>query len=180
MTPPAIELARRTDPDACQRVTILGVGNTLLADEGIGVHVIRHLERADGLCGEIELIDGGTLSFNLVPVIEAAGCLIVIDAANFGGLPGSVRCFVGNDLDKFLGRSKHTAHEVGLRELFDMARLDGYLPARRALIGVQPQRVDWGETPTEPVAAALRHVADLAISLADKWCRLLIEDARRV
>ena len=179
MTPPASDLARPDVAKVRQRVTILGVGNTLLADEGIGVHVIRHLQRADGLCGGIELIDGGTLSFNLVPAIEATGCLIVVDAANFGGVPGSVRCFVGGDLDQFLGSSKHTAHEVGLRELLDKARLDGHLPARRALIGVQPQRVDWGETPTKLVAAALPHVADLAIRLADEWCRLPIDDARR-
>jgi hydrogenase maturation protease len=180
VTPPAIDLARRTDAEARQRVTILGVGNTLLSDEGIGIHVIRHLQRAVELRGGIELIDGGTLSFNLLPVIEAAGRLIVIDAANLGGSPGSVRCFVGDDLDRFLGGPKHTAHEIGLRELFDMARLDGHLPACRALIGVQPRRVDWGETPTEPVAAALPHVAELAIDLADKWCRLPIEDTRRV
>lgn len=164
--------------DERPRVTILGVGNTLLADEGIGVHVIRRLQNLAERRDDIELIDGGTLSFNLVPVIEAANRLIVIDAANLGSSPGSFRCFVGDELDRFLGSSKHTAHEIGLRELFDMARLDGHLPSRRALIGVQPQHIDWGETPTEPVAAVLPQVVDLAIGLAERWCTLPIEDAR--
>lgn len=158
------------------RVTILGVGNTLLADEGIGVHVVRRLQSVAALPDGVELIDGGTLSFNLVPVIEAANRLIVIDAANLGGPPGFFDCFVGHELDRLLGQSKHTAHEIGLRELFDMARLDGRLPSHRALIGVQPQRIDWGEAPTEPVAAVLPQVADLAIGLAEEWCRLPAED----
>lgn len=157
-------------------VTILGVGNTLLADEGIGVHVVRRLQDLAGDCDDIELVDGGTLSFNLVPVIEAAKRLIVIDAANLGSSPGSFRCFVGDKLDRFLGSSKHTAHEVGLRELFDMARLDGCLPSHRALIGIQPLRIDWGEEPTLPVAAAISQVSGLAIRLARQWCDRPVED----
>lgn len=58
-----------------------------------------------------------------------------------------------------------------------MARLNGHLPSRRALIGIQPLRIDWGETPTEPVAAVVQRVANLAMGLAEEWCRLPIEDA---
>lgn len=160
------------------RVTILGVGNALLADEGIGVHVIRRLQTLNVHRDDVELIDGGTLSFNLVPVIEAADRLIVVDAANLGGNPGFFQLFVGDELDRFLGKPKHTAHEIGLRELFDMARLEGRLPSHRALIGVQPQHIDWGEMPTEPVAAVLPQVANLAIGLAEEWLMPAVEDAR--
>lgn len=154
------------------RPVIVGIGNTLLGDEGIGVHVVRRLRHLVPADSGIELVDGGTLSFNLLPVIESTACLIAVDAADFGELPGSVHCLVGDDFDRFLGRSRHTAHEVGLRELLDMARLGGRLPGRRALVGVQPQRIDWGEEPTELVAAAIPAAADLALGLADEWCRL--------
>lgn len=154
------------------RLVIVGIGNTLLSDEGIGVHVIRRLRHLVPPRNGIELVDGGTLSFNLLPVIESTACLIAVDAADFDMLPGSVRCLVGDDFDRFLGRARHTAHEVGLRELLDMARLGGHLPGRRALVGVQPQRIDWGEEPTELVAAAIPTAADLALALADEWLRL--------
>jgi len=160
-------------------VVILGIGNTLLADEGIGVHVLHRLRDILPSNSDIELVDGGTLSFNLLPAIEAAGSLIVIDAANLGQSPGSVRCLTGEDFDRHLGQSRHTAHEVGLRELLDMARLNGHRPARRALIGVQPLRVDWGDMPTEIVAAALPLMTSLALDLADRWYRSLIEDGCR-
>lgn len=161
-----------------RHVTILGVGNALLADEGIGVHVIRRLQNLNTCRDKVELIDGGTLSFNLVQVIGAADRLIVIDAANLGREPGSFQLFVGDELDRFLGKPKHTAHEIGLRELFDMARLEDRLPSHRALIGVQPQHIDWGEMPTEPVAAVLSQVANMAMGLAEEWLNPVVEDAR--
>ena len=160
-------------------MVILGIGNTLLADEGVGVHVLRRLRDILPSCSDIELVDGGTLSFNLLPAIEATGSLIVIDAANLGQSPGSVRCLTGEDFDRYLGLSRHTAHEIGLRELLDMARLSGHLPSRRALIGVQPLRVGWGETPTEIVAAAVPIVTNLALDLADQWHRSAAEDGCR-
>lgn len=168
------------EPKPSGRVVILGIGNTLLADEGVGIHAMRELQRLCPDRGDIELIDGGTLSFNLLPAIEMARSLIVIDAANLGEAPGSFRCFSGDEFDDFLGKARHTAHEIGLRELLDMASLNGWLPRRRALIGVQPLSVDWGEMPTQAVAAVIPTVASLALRLADQWCSVPIEDGSRV
>ncbi len=157
-------------------MVIMGIGNTLLADEGIGVHVVRRLQDFVPSGNGIELLDGGTLSFNLLPAIEAADSLIVVDAARLGQAPASVRCLIGEDFDSYLGQSRHTAHEIGLRELLDMARLNGRLPSRRALIGVQPFSLDWSEKPTEAVAAAIPLIMNLALSLADQWSRSPIQD----
>jgi hydrogenase maturation protease len=158
------------------RVVIMGIGNTLLADEGIGIHVVHRLQDLVPTGNGIELLDGGTLSFNLLPAIEAADSLIVVDAARLGQAPASVRCLIGEDFDSHLGQSRHTAHEIGLRELLDMARLNGRLPSRRALIGVQPFSLDWGEKPTEAVTAAIPLIMNLALSLADQWSRSPIQD----
>lgn len=154
-------------------VTILGIGNTLLGDEGVGVRVIEHLRNClDPLHANLAIVDGGTLSFNLLSVIETAGKLIVIDAAMVGDEPGTVRCLLGDKLDAFLGTSKHTAHEIGLKELLDMARFENLLPRRRALIGVHPQSIIWNEGLSERVALAVPFAAKLALRVARKWiCR---------
>ncbi|MBJ7402142.1 MAG: HyaD/HybD family hydrogenase maturation endopeptidase [Bradyrhizobium sp.] len=152
-------------------VTILGIGNTLLGDDGVGVHVVRHLQglAADGKVG---LVDGGTLSFNLLPTIEATDRLIVVDAAMIGDEAGTVDCLVGASLDAFLGSAKRTAHEVGLRELFDMARIRDLLPSYRALIGIRPLSMEWSESLSARVASALPFAADLALRLAHEWLDL--------
>ena len=73
------------------KILILGMGNTLLGDEGVGVHTVRTLQNAQTALGNIEVIDGGTLSFVLAGPIEDAACLIVVDAAQLSRAPGTVR-----------------------------------------------------------------------------------------
>ncbi|MFX4404755.1 hypothetical protein ABTA52_20570, partial [Acinetobacter baumannii] len=75
------------------------------------------------------------------------------------------------ELDAFLGTSKHTAHEIGLKELFDMARMEDLLPHRRALIGIHPQCIDWGAGRSDRVATAVPLAAGLVLRLARKWVR---------
>ena len=152
------------------KTLILGIGNTLLQDEGAGVHAIRHLaERLPERSG-IELMDGGTLSFSLAGAIEDADNLIVIDAAQLGGEPGTTQIFEGDAMDAFVGGNrKHSVHEVSLIDLLMIARLAEQLPHKRALIGIQPRNTDWGEQPSPPVAAAIQQACDHALRLAAEW-----------
>jgi len=152
-----------------QEVTVLGIGNNLLADEGVGVHAIQRLA-AQSLGEHVRLIDGGTLSFTLAEAIAATDRLIVIDAARFDSQPGTVRLFEGEAMDAFLaGPGRRSVHEVGLIDLMQMARMTGDLPRHRALIGVEPESVDWGSAPTPAVAASLGEVCDLAQQLIQRW-----------
>jgi hydrogenase maturation protease len=149
---------------------VLGIGNTLLADEGVGVHAIHHLETHHDEYPGTEYLDGGTLSFTLAGPIEDADNLIVIDAAQLNAKPGTVRTFIGDAMDSFLnGQHKRSVHEVGLMDLMTIARLAEQLPERRALIGIQPQKLDWGETPTEDVQAAIPEVCEKVIELIREW-----------
>jgi hydrogenase maturation protease len=151
------------------KTLILGIGNTLLSDEGVGIHAVRCLSRYHlGLPG-VELLDGGTLSFTLAGPIARADGLIVIDAARLDALPGTVRSFEGDALDSYL-RGRHTSvHEVGLADLMDITRLTGDLPRHRCLIGVQPQSLTWGERPTPEVAVALPRVVGCVLGLVKRW-----------
>ena len=152
------------------RTVVLGIGNTLLGDEGAGIHALRALAaRAVDLPG-VEYLDGGTLSFTLAAAIEEADQLIVLDAAQLNAGPGTVQLFADDAMARFLGsRRKASVHEVGLIDLMVMARLAGRFPERRALIGIQPEYLDWAEAPTPAVAAAIPQVCDLALEVLDRW-----------
>jgi len=151
------------------RVVVLGIGNSLLADDGVGVHAIRCLREA--VPGDdIEWLDAGTLNFSLLQYLDNARALIVIDAAELHAPPGTVRVFQGAEMDQAVGAGQHSSvHEAGLADLMTMARFKGCLPEHRALISVQPQRIDWGDELSPPVAAALSSICEQARLLALRW-----------
>lgn len=152
------------------KTLILGIGNILLQDEGAGVHAIRQLAGVAAQRDDIELMDGGTLSFSLAGAIEDADNLIVIDAAQYDGEPGTTRMFVGEQMDAFIGSNrKCSVHEVSLIDLMAIALLADQLPRQRALIGIQPQTIAWGDAPTPPVSAAIRLACDQAMQLVEEW-----------
>lgn len=148
---------------------VLGIGNTLLSDEGIGVHVIQYLQQRYPPPPGITYLDGGTLSFTLAGAIQDAARLIVVDAAELKAAPGTVRVLTDAHMDHFLGSGRRSVHEVGLVDLLNIARLTDTLPARRALVGIQPQELGWGEAPSGPVAAAIPVAAGRVLQLIRTW-----------
>lgn len=156
------------------RTLVLGIGNTLLSDEGIGVHVTQQLQSMLPLSDDIEILDGGTLSFTLAGPIEDADALIVVDAAQLKSLPGTLKVFEGKEMDAFLlGNRKASVHEVGLTDLMSIAMLTGHWPEKRALVAIQPEKVDWGDTPTPHVAAAVPLACNHIQSLIGNWCNVV-------
>ncbi|MDE2311001.1 MAG: HyaD/HybD family hydrogenase maturation endopeptidase [Betaproteobacteria bacterium] len=152
------------------KILVLGIGNTLLADEGVGVVAMRELEARFGARADMEFLDGGTLSFTLAVPISECAALLVIDAAELGSPPGTVRSFEGEEMDRFLGANrKSSVHEVGLLDLMSVSRLTGHWPEQRALIGIQPAVVDWGEALTPTVAAALPEICDIATAIIGRF-----------
>ena len=148
---------------------ILGIGNTLLTDEGAGIHALNHLQSEYSNIPDLNFIDGGTLSFTLAVWIEDCANLIVFDATELQQAAGTVKTFVGSAMDDFLGHTKRSAHEVGLLDLMDIARLTDHLPVNRALIGIQPDKMGWGMQPTVAVANALDEAVGEAVKLIDQW-----------
>ncbi len=151
------------------RFLVLAIGNTLLSDDGAGAFALRRLQQGPKLPPDVRLVDGGTLSFSLAAELDDCDGLIVVDASRFGAKPGSLRCFSGIEMDAQLQRRGRSVHEVGLSDVLDMARLTGALPARRALIGIEPAVVDWGETLSPEVAAALPEATARVLELLHEW-----------
>jgi len=158
------------------KVVVMGVGNTLLQDDGIGVHVTEAL-RADGqdatawsdLC--FEFIDGGTIGLSLLPDIEDAAAVIVVDASELGRSPGAVQVFLDGEIDRQLSGKRRTVHEVALADLFAAAAIRGRSPARRALVAIQPACTEWGLEPTSDVRAAIPRARQAIHDLAHEWRR---------
>lgn len=149
------ETSTRRSPKR-DRFLILGLGNTLLGDDGAGVRVVKDLQIKNGMPVGTRLVDGGTLSFSLLQDIEDADVLIVVDAAQMGETAGTVQVFRDEAMDDFLrNKPGSSVHEVSLLELLDMARLNDRLPEKRAFVGIQPERIDWSTEVSEPVAEGL-------------------------
>lgn len=152
-------------------ILVLGVGNTLMSDDGVGVRLMERLRDQGGDLQGVSYVDAGTLSFVLLPEIQDCGSLLVLDAAQLGRDPGSFRLFEGSQMDDFLRTARCSVHEVGIRDLLDLARLTGTLPPRRAFVGIQPAETGWGETLSAAVAAALPGATRLAQGLLSSWCQ---------
>jgi hydrogenase maturation protease len=150
---------------------ILGLGNVLLTDEAAGAAVLGALAPLAAADPDLTLYDGGTLSFTLAGPIGDAARLIVVDAAAMGDAPGTVRVFEGEAMDRQLSQHAKSVHEVSLADLFDIARLTDSLPAQRALVGIEPERVDWGEQLSPPVAAAIPAAVEQVQALLQRWRR---------
>ncbi len=154
------------------KILVLGLGNALRGDDGVGVDVVDALRRAGVEArrdSSVSARDGGTLGLALLPEIESASALVVVDAARFGGAPGEVRVFEGEAMDAQVGRARSSVHEVALADLLGAASLTGHLPARRALVGVAPQSTDWGLAPSAAVAAAVPAACAAIEGLLARW-----------
>ena len=93
----------------------------------------------------VSFVDGGTLGFVLAPQVQDCDNLVVLDAAQLGQAPGSICLFTGAEMDAFISQGTLSVHEVGLADLLSIARLTDRLPRNRALLGIQPQTLGWGE-----------------------------------
>jgi len=159
------------DVSAAQTL-VLGLGNILLTDDGVGVHVVRALgalQQEQVIDPAIALCDGGTIGLALLSEVEISGALIAVDATQMHAPPGTVRVFLGPELDAQLAGQKSTAHEVALADLIMAASLAGKAPPRRALIGIQPGSTGWGLEPTPVVAAAIPVACKAVLTLLERW-----------
>ncbi|HPP83063.1 MAG TPA: hydrogenase maturation protease [Rubrivivax sp.] len=150
-------------------VLVLGLGNRLLGDDAAGPLVVDALARSAR--PPARLRDGGTIGLALLPEIEDARGLIAVDAAMFGAAPGTVRVFEGEAMDRQLGGTKRSAHEVALADLVAAAALGGRLPERRALVAVEPRSTALGLEPSAAVAAAIPRLCDAVDGLLARWTR---------
>lgn len=158
-------------------IVVLGVGNTLLTDDGVGVLVVRELADAHaarrpdptGEGADVVYHDGGTIGLALLPLIENRSGVILVDAADFGGRLGEVRLFEGDAMDALLRVKRSTPHEIAVSDLILTAELIGTKPERRALVAIQAGDVTLGAEPQAEVAAAVAEARAEVSALVARW-----------
>ncbi len=149
-------------------ITVLGVGNLLRTDEGVGVHAVRELTGRHPEMTDVEFLDGGTLGLNLLPFIEEAASLLILDAVDSGSPPGTVIELAADAIPQFAG-IKLSEHQVTLQEVLGLARIRGRFPRRMILIGMQPADLATGDSLSPVAAAALPEMVASAERVLAEW-----------
>ncbi len=143
------------------RVVVLGVGNLLLSDEGVGVHVANKLMEMD-LPPGVQVVEGGTDGFRLMNVVTEAARLIVVDAVKGGGPPGSIYRFDIKDAPTYPDEYKTSVHQIGILEVVHLSELVGEAP-ETTIIGVEPKSLDMGMELSPEVKAKLSRIIELVL-----------------
>jgi hydrogenase maturation protease len=150
------------------KVLVLGLGNILLCDEGVGVRVVeRLLERYD-FPEDVKVLDGGTLGLDLMPYVEVADRLLVIDALDIGAEPGTIARLEGDQVPAFFS-VKISPHQMGLADLLAATRLQGSYPEEVVLWGVQPAIIDVALELSPVVAAQVDALVEKAVAELCRW-----------
>jgi hydrogenase maturation protease len=151
-----------------RRRIVLGLGNILNRDEGLGVHGLEVLKRRLPPDAHFEALDGGVLGLALLPLVENASHLLLLDAVDAGKAPGTVIELEGADIPLFF-RAKLSWHQLGFQEVLELARARGHFPERLHLVGAQPADISTGDTLSEVVAAALPEVVERSLRVLERW-----------
>ena len=152
-------VGRGSTDSSPKHIVVLGVGNILLSDEGVGVHVANKLMEMN-LPSGVEVVEGGTDGFGLMNVVVGADRLIVVDAVKGGGPPGSIYRFDIKDAPSYPDAFKTSVHQIGILEVVNLSELVGKTP-ETTIIGVEPKSVDTGMELSPEVQAKLPKIIDL-------------------
>ncbi|HJV60995.1 MAG TPA: hydrogenase maturation protease [Albitalea sp.] len=158
--------SRRSDaPPAgapARRVVILGIGNTILSDEGVGVHAAAALRASHALPEGVQVIDGGTAGMELLDDLAGLDLLLVLDAVKARREPGSVLCLRGAEVPVFF-RSKLSPHQVSICDVLASLEFAGLAPRELVLVGMEPESLELGLELTPKVANHLPQMLGMAV-----------------
>jgi len=147
---------------------VIGLGNILLKDEGVGVHVVKAIGERYTFSPQVEIIDGGTLGLDLLHFFEGKEKLLIIDAADFRMEPGHIAVLENDDIPSALF-AKLSVHHIGLSDLLFAAKLKDLTPSQLCFIGIQPESIDVGLDMTALIRGKMDDVISLAIMKLKEW-----------
>ncbi|MDM8568313.1 HyaD/HybD family hydrogenase maturation endopeptidase [Thiotrichales bacterium HSG1] len=141
---------------------ILGVGNLLLTDEGIGVHAVNDLLQKYHIPDGIEVVDGGTAGMELLTFIARARQVIILDAIKTGQKAGTIICLEDEQVPVFF-RTKLSPHQLGLSDILAAVKLTGEQPEKVTIFGIEPHKIELGMELSDIVAVQLDSFIDLIV-----------------
>jgi hydrogenase maturation protease len=139
-----------------------------MGDDGLGLAALEQLRERWELPPEVELVDGGTWGMSLLPVIEDAGRLLLLDAIDTQAAPGTQSMIERSRLPKYLG-TKISPHQVDLHDVLAVAELRGTLPDDTVALGLQPHRVELGDSLTPSIIRGLDGLLSTVVELLEQW-----------
>lgn len=153
-----------------RRIVVLGVGNLLWADEGFGVRCVEALGDGWDFPSGVEILDGGTLGLALVPLLLDATHVLLFDAVDHRGAPGTLLVARDDEVPRFMAGSKMSLHQVGMNDILASLELLGHRPERFTVVGIKPvELADYGGSLTEAVQQQLPAALDLGLEELARW-----------
>ncbi len=149
-------------------IVVLGLGNLLRRDEGLGIRALERLQTRYTLPDAVQQVDGGTLGLELLCYLEGAARVLILDAALTDGPPGTLLRAAGDELPAFFGM-RTSPHEVALADLLAVTKLRGTEPGEVVVWGMQPAAFELGWELSEAVAAHLDALVDAAVTELRRW-----------
>lgn len=147
---------------------VLGLGNPLMGDDGLGLAVLERLREEWDVPAPVELVDGGTWGMNLLPLIEDAAQLMLIDAIRTGAAAGTVVELERERLPRYFAH-KLSPHQIDLKEVLALAELRGTLPAETVAIGAEPEKVVFSTVLTQSLEDAVEPVLLAVVARLARW-----------
>ncbi len=151
-----------------KNTVVIGLGNPLMGDDGLGLAALERLQDEWELPPEVELVDGGTWGMNLLPVIEDAERVLLIDAIDTGATPGAQITLERAQLPRYLA-TKISPHQVDLRDVLALADLRGMLPEQTVAVGLQPARVELVNELSDVLRRRLDDLVTAVIGQLEWW-----------
>ena len=149
-------------------VLVLGLGNLLMSDDALGSRLVIDLEKRYCFPPEVTLLDGGTLGLDLLPFLEQAERLLVIDALQMGAKPGELFRLQGDEVPRAFA-NKLSVHQMGLQDLLAVAELQGYLPRKLVVLGAQADSIEMGMELSPAVEAAFEPLFAAVLAELEGW-----------
>jgi len=150
------------------RVTILGLGNILLSDEGVGVHVVNEFQKRYEVPPYVEIVDGGAAGLDLIPFIEGREKVVMVDAVNFDREPGYIDVLENEQIPVRLTQ-KASMHHLGLMDVLCIVRLSGNVPEDMCIVGIQPGSLELGLDMTPPIWDKQEALIDRLVQKLREW-----------
>jgi len=149
-------------------ITVIGLGNILMRDEGIGVHTINRFRERYQVPDFVEIVDGGTCGLDLMPVIEGREKVLIVDAVNFEREPGYIDELVNEQIPARFS-TKASLHHLGLMDVLSIVRLADAMPREICIIGIQPKTLELGLDMTQEMCDKVDILVEKTASKLRAW-----------
>jgi len=139
-------------------ILVLGLGNMLLSDEGVGIKALEELQRRYDYSGNVEIVDGGTIGLELLPYFEGRSHILIIDAVKTGKKPGTI---VKIEDPPAYFRTRTSPHQIGLADVMGVAAITDILPRDITLFGIEPKQISTGLDLSTEVAQNVSRLVEI-------------------